>query len=111
MIDEEISRIVRDSQRSADEILRKDIEILHRIAKELLKYETLEVSDLDKILKGQKITRPLNGQRNNKKPRKYVRRANGKKPANNKRSQSPKSHQSKNNLDKGKKTPSTKVKS
>ena len=66
MIDEEISRIVRDSQRSADEILRKDIEILHRIAKELLKYETLEVSDLDKILKGQKITRPLNGQRNNK---------------------------------------------
>ncbi len=111
MIDEEISRIVRDSQRSADEILRKDIEILHRIAKELLKYETLEVSDLDKILKGQKITRPLNGQRNNKKPRKYVRRANGKKPANNKRARSSKSHQSKNNLDKGKKTPSTKVKS
>ena len=111
MIDEEISRIVRDSQRSADEILRKDIEILHRIAKELLKYETLEVSDLDKILKGQKITRPLNGQRNNKKPRKYVRRANGKKPANNKRARSSKSYQSKNNLDKGKKTPSTKVKS
>jgi cell division protease FtsH len=37
MIDEEVSRIVRDSQRIADEILRKDIEILHRLAKDLLK--------------------------------------------------------------------------
>ena len=52
MIDEEISRIVRDSQRLADEILRKDIEILHRMAKELLKYETIDSKDLDKILKG-----------------------------------------------------------
>ena len=111
MIDEEISRIVRDSQRSADEILRKDIDLLHRIAKELLKYETLEVSDLDKILKGQKITRPLNGHTNTKKPRRYVRRANTKKSANNKRPQSRKSHQSKNNLIKENRTTSTKVKS
>tara|TARA_B100000003_G_C10929200_1_gene370408 strand:- start:130 stop:2214 length:2085 start_codon:yes stop_codon:yes gene_type:complete len=111
MIDEEISRIVRDSQRSADEILRKDIDLLHRIAKELLKYETLEVSDLDKILKGQKITRPLNGHTNTKKPRKYVRRANTKKSANNKRHQSRKSQQSKNNLIKENRTTSTKVKS
>jgi len=111
MIDEEISRIVRDSQRSADEILRKDIDLLHRIAKELLKYETLEVSDLDKILKGQKITRPLNGHTNTKKPRRYVRRANTKKSANNKRPQSRKSHQSKNNIIKENRTTSTKVKS
>ena len=66
MIDEEISRIVRDSQRLADEILRKNIEILQRIAKELLKYETIDSDDLKLILKGQKLTRPLN---ENKRPR------------------------------------------
>ena len=68
MIDEEISRIVRDSQRLADEILRKDIDILHRLAKELLKYETLDSKDLEIILNGKDLTRPLNAQANNSKP-------------------------------------------
>ena len=67
MIDEEISRIVRDSQRLADEILRKNIEILQRIAKELLKYETIDSDDLKLILKGQKLTRPLNENRRSRK--------------------------------------------
>ena len=99
MIDEEISRIVRDSQRLADEILRKDIEILHRMAKELLKYETIDSKDLDKILKGEKLKRPLNGtsvSKNQKRPRRRYQRkrntkngsnhnsSNGKKPLNNK---------------------------
>ena len=99
MIDEEISRIVRDSQRLADEILRKDIEILHRMAKELLKYETIDSKDLDKILKGEKLTRPLNGSsvaKNQKRPRRRYQRkrntkngsnhnsSNGKKSLNNK---------------------------
>ena len=99
MIDEEISRIVRDSQRLADEILRKDIEILHRMAKELLKYETIDSKDLDKILKGEKLTRPLNGtsvSKNQKRPRRRYQRkrntkngsnhnsSNGKKPLNKK---------------------------
>ena len=72
MIDEEISRIVRYSQRMADKILQKDIDILHRLAQELLKYETINADDLKKILKGNKLTRPLNGQdkpRNQRKPR------------------------------------------
>ena len=72
MIDEEISRIVRESQRFADEILRKDIDILRRIAKELLKYETIDAKDLEKILKGEKLTRALNGaspQKVQKKPK------------------------------------------
>ena len=63
MIDEEISRIVRDSQRLADEILRKDIEILHKLSKELLKYETINAKDLDIIMDGKQLTRPLNGER------------------------------------------------
>ena len=72
MIDEEISRIVRYSQRMADKILQKDIDILHRLAQELLKYETIDADDLKKILKGNKLTRPINGQvkpRNLRKPR------------------------------------------
>ena len=78
MIDEEISRIVRDSQRIADEILRKNIEILHRIAEELLKYETIDSIDLEKILKGEKLTRALNGQDKLKKKRKPRQRQNKK---------------------------------
>ena len=72
MIDEEISRIVRYSQRIADKILQKDIDILHHLAQELLKYETIDADDLKKILKGNKLTRPINGQvkpRNQRKPR------------------------------------------
>ena len=76
MIDEEISRIVRDSQRIADEILRKNIEILHRIAQELLKYETIDSKDLEKILKGEKLTRALNGQDKLKNKRKPKQRQN-----------------------------------
>ena len=78
MIDEEISRIVRDSQRIADEILRKNIETLHRIAQELLKYETIDSIDLEKILKGKKLTRALNGQDKLKKKRKPRQRQNKK---------------------------------
>ena len=80
MIDEEISRIVRESQRFADEILRKDIDILHRIAKELLKYETIDAKDLEKILKGEKLTRALNGsspqKMQKKRRRQYTKRNN-----------------------------------
>ena len=67
MIDEEVSRIVREAQRASEEILRKDIELLHRIAKELLKYETVDSKDLGKILKGQRLTRRLNGSNNSRK--------------------------------------------
>ncbi|GIS04239.1 MAG: hypothetical protein CM15mP106_6860 [Candidatus Neomarinimicrobiota bacterium] len=74
MIDEEISRIVSDSQRLADEILRKDIDILHHLSKELLKYETFDSKDLEKILNGEKLTRPLNGDLNNSKTRRRQRR-------------------------------------
>ena len=70
MIDEEISRIVRDSQRMADELLQKNIEILHSLAQELLKYETIDSQDLEKILKGEKLTRPLDGQEKPKRKRK-----------------------------------------
>ena len=63
----------RESKDKEIENLRKDIDLLHRIAKELLKYETVDSKDLEKILKGQRLTRRLNGipsSRKNTKPRK-----------------------------------------
>ena len=80
MIDEEISRIVRESQRFADEILRKDIDALHRLAKELLKYETIDAKDLEKIMNGETLTRALNGTKIPRKQKK-PRRKYSKKPA------------------------------
>ena len=80
MIDEEISRIVRESQRFADEILRKDIDALHRLAKELLKYETIDAKDLEKIMNGETLTRALNGTKTSRK-QKRPRRKYSKKPA------------------------------
>ncbi len=88
MIDEEISRIVRDSQRTADEVLRKDIDILHRLTQELLKYETIDSNDIKKILIGEKLTRPLNGSNmKNKSRRDRHRNTNKSKLNNNNRSQ------------------------
>ena len=75
MIDEEISRILRNAQRCAEMILKNEVELLHRLAQELLKYETLTVKDLEKILKGQKLTRRINGRSNNKKRTKNPQRA------------------------------------
>ena len=66
IIDEEISRVVRNAQRCAEMILKNEVELLHRLAQELLKYETLTVKDLEKILKGKKLTRRINGRSNNK---------------------------------------------
>jgi len=66
IIDEEISRVVRSAQRCAEMILKNEVELLHRLAQELLKYETLTVKDLEKILKGKKLTRRINGRSNNK---------------------------------------------
>ena len=78
MIDEEVSRIVREAQRASEEILRKDIDLLHRIAKELLKYETVDSKDLGKILKGQRLTRRLNGSNNSRKKTKAKKTYKGK---------------------------------
>ena len=73
IIDEEVSRIVRDAQKLADQILRKDLDILNHLANELLKYETIDSKDLKVILKGEKLTRPLNGQRKPK-PRRRAKK-------------------------------------
>ncbi len=103
MIDEEISRVVRESQRHADEILRKDIDILHRMAQELLKYETIDSKDLEKILNGEKLTRALNGRSSQKRRKRQRRRYANKKDSNNHSAKTNNNIKSKSNSPKPKK--------
>ncbi len=61
LIDEEVVKIIRKAESNADRILADNSDILHRMAKELLKYETLDSSDIEKILDGKTIRRSKNG--------------------------------------------------
>tara|TARA_B100000315_G_scaffold260915_1_gene327281 strand:- start:22772 stop:24790 length:2019 start_codon:yes stop_codon:yes gene_type:complete len=76
-IDKEIFDILTEAENTATDIIKKNIEFLHRIAEELLEHETIDGQDIDNILDGKKITRkstrPSNGrkkraQRKKKKP-------------------------------------------
>jgi len=72
MIDEEVVRIVRKARKRAVSILEENKAILHRIAEELLKYETINGEDIQKILGGKKIRRSL-PLRNGSQPRRRRR--------------------------------------
>ncbi|HIA90834.1 MAG TPA: ATP-dependent zinc metalloprotease FtsH [Candidatus Marinimicrobia bacterium] len=61
LIDEEIVRFIRKAQRTAAKLLKDNIEILHVMAEGLLKYETLNSKDINRILEGKKLTRSKNG--------------------------------------------------
>lgn len=67
MIDEEVVRVVRKAQNTAESILSKNLTILHRLAEELLHSETIDGEDVEKILKGQKLKRSRDGRQ--RKPR------------------------------------------
>jgi cell division protease FtsH len=61
MIDEEVVRFVRKAQKAAERILQENEELLHRLASELLKYETIDREDIQRILDGKKLIRSKNG--------------------------------------------------
>ncbi|MBT3216413.1 MAG: ATP-dependent metallopeptidase FtsH/Yme1/Tma family protein [Candidatus Marinimicrobia bacterium] len=61
LIDEEVVKIIRKAESNADQILLKNLDMLHSMAKELLKHETLDASDIEKILDGKSIRRSKNG--------------------------------------------------
>jgi len=56
-IDEEVSRIIGEAEEEALELLKKNEKSLHRVAKELLKHETIDGNDLDKIMAGKTLRR------------------------------------------------------
>ena len=70
MIDEEVVRIIRKAQRSAATILEENVAILHIMANELLKYETLDSKDINRIMDGKKLTRSKNGSIKKSRPKK-----------------------------------------
>ena len=55
MIDEEISKIIRNAQRVSETILNDNQDLLHSMANSLLKHETIDAKDIDKLLNGKKI--------------------------------------------------------
>ena len=57
MIDEEISKIIRNAQRVSETILNDNEDLLHSMAKSLLMHETIDAKDIDKLLTGKKIIR------------------------------------------------------
>ncbi len=59
-IDEEIHRIIKEAEHETNKILKENENILHAIAKALLKFETIDGKDLDKIFVGKQIRRKTN---------------------------------------------------
>ncbi len=51
-IDEEIRKIVSNSMKRAEQILHDNIDILHKLSKELLERESLDSSEIDTIING-----------------------------------------------------------
>jgi hypothetical protein len=60
MIDEEVVKIIRAAQKKAHEILDENEKILHLIAEELIKHETIDDGDIKRILLGKKLIRRRN---------------------------------------------------
>jgi cell division protease FtsH len=55
LIDQEVRRIVEEGEGKAREILTKNIDGLHIVAKALLEYETLSGDEVQALLRGEKI--------------------------------------------------------
>ncbi|MAD52337.1 MAG: cell division protein FtsH [Candidatus Marinimicrobia bacterium] len=70
MIDEEVVRIIRKAQRAAVSLLEENVAILHTMADGLLKYETLDSKDINRIMDGKKLTRSKNGRPQKSRPKK-----------------------------------------
>ncbi len=51
-IDEEVRSIIRKAENRAEQILRDNIDLLHKLSKELLEREILDAEEIDKIIKG-----------------------------------------------------------
>ncbi|HVZ01851.1 MAG TPA: ATP-dependent zinc metalloprotease FtsH [Dongiaceae bacterium] len=71
LIDQEVRRIVEEGEAKARDILSKNIDGLHIVAKALLEYETLSGEEVQALLRGEKI-RQTTGDTNTPKPRSSI---------------------------------------
>ncbi|CAK8162448.1 ATP-dependent zinc metalloprotease FtsH [Candidatus Xenohaliotis californiensis] len=55
LLSKEIKKLIDDAYNCASNILDKNMDILHKIAKALLEYETLTGADIDKIMAGKEL--------------------------------------------------------
>ena len=78
-IDEEVTRIIREAENAAIKLLGDNEELLHRVAKELLKHETIDGNDLDKIIDGKTLRRRRKSSNGAKEKRKSVSSGKSKK--------------------------------
>ena len=58
IVDEEVRKLIDEGYQRADKILRANLPILHAMAEALLKYETLESSQIDEVMAGKAPTPP-----------------------------------------------------
>ncbi len=58
IIDEEVRKLIDEGYQRADGILRANMSILHGMAEALLKYETLDTSQIDDVMAGRVPTAP-----------------------------------------------------
>ena len=80
MIDEEVVRIVRKSQSTANQILKQNIGQLHNLAKALLEYETIDGEEVAAVMEGKQIKRSKNGATQKLKKKRRRRKPQNKKP-------------------------------
>ena len=80
MIDEEVVRIVRKSQSTANQILKQNMGQLHNLAKALLEYETIDGEEVAAVMEGKQIKRSKNGAAQKLKKKRRRRKPQNKKP-------------------------------
>ena len=61
MIDEEVVRIIRKAQSTAEKTLHENSELLHNLAKALLEFETINGKEVEAVMAGKSIKRSKNG--------------------------------------------------
>ena len=57
-IDEEVKTLVLNAEQRAERLLEDNLKMLHSLAEALLEFEVLDSSQLDRLLKGEKIEKP-----------------------------------------------------
>lgn len=57
-IDGEVRRIIIDAETAAEQLMRDNLELLHRCSKSLIERETLDAEELDMLIKGEPL-RPI----------------------------------------------------
>jgi cell division protease FtsH len=62
-IDAEVKRIVTDSMKRAEKILKQNVAVLHRISNALLEREILDADEIDKLIRGEELP-PVDKQKN-----------------------------------------------